>query len=95
MSFIFLDQINVIFMQPLYGAVILCDCIINIYMYQITNTKKVNRTVQGVPQSQVAAKRRHQEEEKKDEINVCKINKQMHEKHIDQLSLPQARWSQC
>ena len=29
MYFIFHDQINVIFMRPLYKAVILCDCIIN------------------------------------------------------------------
>ena len=28
MSFIFLDQITVIFMQSLYEAFILCDCII-------------------------------------------------------------------
>ena len=28
---------------------------------------------------------------KRTEINACKINKQTHEKHIDQLSLPQAR----
>ena len=25
------------------------------------------------------------------EIDACKVNKQMHEKHIDHLSLPQAR----
>ena len=30
MCFIFLDQIIVIFMRPLYKAVILCDCIINV-----------------------------------------------------------------
>ena len=29
------------------------------------------------------------------EFNAYKINKQMHEKHKDQLSLPQAMWSQC
>ena len=28
---------------------------------------------------------------KKTKLDMCKINKQMHEKHIDQLSLPQAR----
>ena len=33
--------------------------------------------------------------EKGQKINACKINKQMHEKHITQLPLPQARWSQC
>ena len=27
--------------------------------------------------------------------DVAQINKQMNEKHIDNLSLPQARWSQC
>ena len=29
MCFIFVSQINVIFMKPLYEANILCDCIIN------------------------------------------------------------------
>ena len=29
MYFMFIAQINVIFMRPLYEAVILCDCIIN------------------------------------------------------------------
>ena len=49
------------------------------------NSKKVNRKVQGVPQSQTAANPRHQEEENKD-------NKQkMHKKRIDQLSPPQAK----
>ena len=32
MYFIFIDQINVIFLRPLYEAVILCDCIINVFM---------------------------------------------------------------
>ena len=27
-------------------------------------------------------------------INACNINKQMHEKHIDQISLSRTRWSQ-
>ena len=27
------------------------------------------------------------------QINVCVANKQMHDKHKDQLPLPQARWS--
>ena len=29
------------------------------------------------------------------QINVCRANKQMHDKHKDQLPLPQARWSKC
>ena len=41
--------------------------------------KKVNRKVQGVPQSQAAANPRQQEEEKEDK------------NHIAQLSLPQVR----
>ena len=53
----------------------------------------------GVPQSQTTANPRHQEEEKTDKTwtktNMCKTNKQMHEKHIDQLPILQARWSQC
>ena len=32
MCFVFVEQINVIFMRPLYEAVILCDCIINEYI---------------------------------------------------------------
>ena len=52
--------------------------------------KKVNRKVQGMPQSQTAANPRHQEEEKKDK-NIHAQNKQMFEKHKDQLPLPQAR----
>ena len=59
-----------------------------------TQSNKVNRKVQGVQQSHITANPRHQEEEK----NVKKQhvqNKQMHEKHTDQLPLTQARWSQC
>ena len=33
--------------------------------------------------------------EKVTHINVCIANKQMHDKHKDQLPLPQARWSKC
>ena len=33
--------------------------------------------------------------EKVAQINVCIANKQMHDKHKDQLPLPQARWSKC
>ena len=38
MSFIFLDQINIIYMQLLYEAVILCDCILNLYMRKLLKT---------------------------------------------------------
>ena len=55
--------------------------------------KNVNRHFQGVPQSQAAANPWHQEEEKKDQHQRVQ-NKQMHEKHNDQLSLAQKRWSQ-
>ena len=48
-----------------------------------------------MPQSQTAANRRHQEEEKKDKKYTRKTNKHMYEKHKDQLPLPQARWSEC
>ena len=58
--------------------------------------KKVNRKVQEEPQGEAAANPRRQEEEKKvTEINVCIANKLMHDKHKDQLPLPQARWSKC
>ena len=33
--------------------------------------------------------------EKVTRINVCIANKQMHNKHKDQLPLPEARWSKC
>ena len=33
--------------------------------------------------------------EKVTQINVCISNKQMHDKHKNQLPLPQARWSKC
>ena len=44
--------------------------------------------------SQTVANPRHQEEKKKDR-NIHAQNKQMHEKHKDQLPLPQVRWSEC
>ena len=73
---------------------------VNMYMYRnnfcgFRNylNKKVNRKVQGVPKSQTAAN--YQEAEKRTNTNMCKANKQMHEKHKDQLPLPQARCSQC
>ena len=41
---------------------------------------KFNRKVQGVPQSQATANPSRKEKEKKrQKINACKINKQMHE----------------
>ena len=40
-----------------------------------------------MPQSQAAANPWHQEEEKKDKNLRMQTNKQMHEKHIDHLSL--------
>ena len=56
-----------------------------------------------MPQSQTAANPRHQKEEKKEEEkthtkkkkNTRKPNKEVYEKHKDQLPLPQARWSEC
>ena len=58
--------------------------------------KIVNRKVQGVPQSQTTVNPQHQEEEKMTKNNTYKSNKQtLHEKHKDQLPLPQLRWSQC
>ena len=57
--------------------------------------KKVNRKVQEESQAEAAANPRHQEEEKWTQINVCIANKQMHDKHKDQVPLPQARWSKC
>ena len=44
-------------------------------------------------QSQTAANLRHQEEEMRDK-NTHAQNKQMYEKHKDQLPIPQARWSE-
>ena len=60
--------------------------------------EKVNRKVQTEPQAEVAANPWYQEKEKKRKkwhINVCIANKQMYDKHKDQLPLPQARWSKC
>ena len=48
------------------------------------------------PQTEVTANPWHQEEDwEQAQINVCITNKQMHDKHKDQLPLPQARWSKC
>ena len=66
------------------------------YKTQGRRFKNVNRKVQGVALQEATANPWHQEEEKKDKKNkACKISKQLHEKHTDQLFLPQVRWSQC
>ena len=61
--------------------------------FHFCHYKIVHRKVQGVPPSQISA--RQQEKAKIDETrtktDTCKTNKQMHEKHIDQLPLSQAR----
>ena len=44
--------------------------------------KKVNRKVQGVPQSQAAGNPWNKEEEKTDRNQRVKINKQMHESSL-------------
>ena len=59
--------------------------------YLKRSIKKVNRKVQEEPQAEVAANPWHQVEEKKWHIAY----KQMHDKHKDQLPLPQAMWSKC
>ena len=43
--FIFLDQINVIFMCPLYEAVILCDCIIKMDILQATDNDVLKQQI--------------------------------------------------
>ena len=60
----------------------------------IKDRKQINRKVQGVTQSQTAANSRYLKEAKNDK-NWYMQNKQKHEKHIDQIPLPQERWSQC
>ena len=40
MFFIFVAQINVIFMRPFYEAIILCDCINNIILIDINKERK-------------------------------------------------------
>ena len=62
---------------------------VDFFVIWVVISQKVNRKVQGMPQSEAAANHWHPKEERK-----VVQNKQMHEKHIDQLSLPQARWSQ-
>ena len=50
--------------------------------------KKITiRKVQGMPKSQAAANPWDQEEVRRANMKACKINKQIQEKHIDQLSL--------
>ena len=53
--------------------------------------KRVNRKVQGVPQSQTAANPDTKRKRKLTKTNTYKTNKQVHEKHTDQLPLSQAR----
>ena len=53
---------------------------------------KSQQKAQEVPQT--AANHRHKEEETKDK-NEHKTNKQMQEKHTDELPLPQTRRPQC
>ena len=55
-----------------------------------SNYIKINRTVQEEPQAEVAANPWHQQEEKKWHRLTCVANKQMHDKHKDQLPLPKA-----
>ena len=57
--------------------------------------KKVNRKVKEEPQAEAAANLTPGGREKVTQINVCIANIQMHDKHKDQLPLPQARWSKC
>ena len=58
--------------------------------------KKVNRKVQEKPQAELAVNPLAPGgREKVTQINVYIANKQMHDKHKDQLPLPQARWSKC
>ena len=57
--------------------------------------KKGKQKSPGGSQAEAAANPRHHEEQKKWQINVCIAYKQIHDKHKDQLPLPQARWSKC
>ena len=57
----------------------------------LLSSKKVNRKVEEEPQAEAIANPRHQKEEKKWQIKVCIANKQMHDKHKDQLPLLQVR----
>ena len=52
--------------------------------------KKGKRKVQEVPHSQDAAHPRHKEEEETDKTKQAQIE-QTYEKHLDYLSIPQAR----
>ena len=63
-------------------------CILHIHS---KDEKKVNRKVQGMPQSQTASNPRHQEEEKKDKNIHAQNETNMYEKHKGQLPLPQVR----
>ena len=59
-------------------------------IFTLNHYSKVIRKVQGVPQSQTAAKPRHLAEEERTKTNTCKTNAR-EALHIDQLPPPQAR----
>ena len=48
-----------------------------------------------MPQSQTAANPWHQVDEKKGQKHARAKQTNMYKKHKDQLTLPQARWSEC
>ena len=57
--------------------------------------KKVNRKAREEPQPEGKLTSTPGGRENVTQINVCIANKQMHDKHKEQLPLPQARWSKC
>ena len=63
------------------------------YLYSTNIRNKVNKNHQGVPQSQPVANSDTKRKRRRTKIKAFRINKQMLEKHIDQLSrsLTQAR----
>ena len=61
-----------------------------IYVYGICVSEKGKRKVYGVPQLQTAALPWHQEEEETDKTKQAQFE-QTYGKHLDYLSLPQAR----
>ena len=71
-----------------------CTCTIIIFaVFETIWTKKL------IEKSRMCQNHKPQptnkKQKKRTNTNTCKANKQMHEKHKDQLPLPQARWSQC
>ena len=82
------------------------SCIINILILLLPETNVVLMTTQkvykGKQKSPVRATSRSRSQpptpggrEKVTQINVCIADKQMHDKHKDQLPPHQARWSKC